>query len=218
LSKKPHLQALVWILWIGLTFRLLAAFPESSGHFEDMLEWASYGGVSQDLASGIPAPALGDARGILLTWQIVINPIMRLFGPSPAALDVLGILASLIGLALVYLLGEKLAGGNAGLVAAGFWAVCRPAAHLATVNYSLAEPVLFILGLYLTVAALDRKDGAWGLVLAGGFALGMAHGIRPFVPVLPAACGTLLLTDRGKSISVRLGRSALLAFGFAVAF
>ena len=202
----------------GTAYRLFVAFPESSGHFEDLLEWASYGGVIRNLASGTPSPILGDSRGILLTWQILIAPILKLVGTAPRVLDWFGIIASIISTLLVFHIGRLLAGTGAGLAAAVFWAICRPAAHLATLNYSQVEPVFAVLGLFLTLKALSIDRYHIPIFFGAGLSLGLFHTVRPFVPVLPAACATLILMDRNTPRISRCVGLLAMGIGFCVPF
>jgi len=176
------------------------------------LDMATYFSVGQAFAAG-RLPQVGAPLFQAPLYPLLLGGLIRLAGPSLAALCAAQVVLGVLACGLLDALGRRLGGPALGLLAAGLYAVYPIAWYYG--GLLLSENLLVVLLLALALAAARALDGrdacAW---LGVGVLCGLASLTKPnAVLVLPAL---LLLAWWQRTLTPRAAALALLACGLLV--
>ena len=212
LVKRLDFALLAFALALGLVVRWLFAahapvFLEGDSQSYLLPGWA--------LAQGEGfSPELRRAPG----YSLFIAAALRLLGPDLGSVALAQHVLGLASVALAFLLGRRLFGRAAGLLAALLVALSGP--QLIYERYLMSEALFgFVLALAagLMVAALRGGSAPWAALLAG-LALGLAALIRPVAQaLLPLFLLALLLALPRWRSALRAAGLALLGYALLVA-
>ena len=147
---------------------------------------------------------------------LVTGMLFRLFGAQAPLLLVLPVVSYLCAGVALYLLGRRLFGPVAGLIAAGFLLV-QPAMIWTTVGASFNDPVmvcLLIASVLCVFLARESKRSSTGWLALSGVALGVAQYARSAGLLLYLPTGFLVLSAFPQRRLIRVG--VVLAAGLIV--
>ena len=190
-TRGPALThaAFAIVLAVAAVLRLsgLGWLPSPAG---DEGNWTLYG---LRILHGEPAALAPDAAFVSLLYARLIAVSMSVLGPTFTAARLVGALAVLLAIVVVYLVFGWLGSWRAGLAAAAMiavhpWAVLY--ARIASVPYGLAFALL-VAGPLLFAAGVLRERMA--MVAAGVLVTGSAIHFSPLSLVGAAACGLFAL-------------------------
>lgn len=156
--------------------------------------------------------ALAQGAGLAggLPFVLYESLVLRLFGPTLAAVQLTNGVWGGVGCLLTALIGEKLTGSRlAGLMAGGILALCPTLLFAAGVITPMPlYTALLLAGLWLLLCRPFSKTG-WNHGLAGA-AWGLCLALEPGLPVpLLGAVAWLLLTLPGRKTDGAMGRRVL---------
>ncbi|MEV4480572.1 glycosyltransferase family 39 protein [Micromonospora coxensis] len=191
-TSGRRVQSLVWLV---PTLATLAAGLVGIGHAQpwrdELATWSAATRPLPDLfrLTGTVDAATGPYYLLLHGW-------VRLFGDSPAALRLPSALAMAAAAGLTAVLGRRLFGARAGLLAGLLLAVLPGTSRYAQEARSYALATLFaVLATVLLVRALDRPGQArWAGYAAAVAALGLTHMLT--LTLLPAHALAVLIARR----------------------
>jgi 4-amino-4-deoxy-L-arabinose transferase-like glycosyltransferase len=211
--------ALVAVLALAFVARVLAAFygwDFRNGSDADMYERLA-AQLYREGEFGIPGSAnpYDFAPGAPLFAAAIYNLIGDV---SPLAARLGLAVAGTLGVLVVYLLGRRLAGPRAGLVAAGLAAVYPPTLFYTSLLSGEPLAVLTVAGAVLAFLwAADRRRSPWAWALPG-LLLGLTAFLRPEYLALTALLALLAVVLVGRRAGPWRGVAAggLMALAFAV--
>lgn len=151
-------------------------------------------------------------------YPVILAGLFLLTGPSFTAAKVLGVLTSVAMIPAAFLLGRRLYGEKAGLVAASLLALQPDQAIVGAWAMTEALYGLLVLAALLVAAPLVGPGGwSWGRTVAAGLMCGLLFLARQNGAAVAAALAFLVVADPGRKAGPLARRLAAAAVMTAVA-